>query len=370
MDKKETIGGNGHVAIHDWIPINEDGTHKTADEIEYDIEETRHTMDEILDTLTDRVNPSTIVNRFQQSLKKPENRERAKRILYIFGNRISDSFQRNPLPVMMIAAGVTWQLWETQRKRTGPEPAESTGEAVQSARETAEGKVSSAKERAQENIASAKGNVQEKTSSLRENAANAFESNKEKAKATFEQARQKGQHFISNAQEMRKSYQERSGEFRDHAVHSYKDTINRTDQRIHDNPLLFGAAAVFAGLIIGSLLPETRGEKQTVGKKAEETLQKAKETGEQAMQQGREVAKETAQTATEKAQQRELTPEQLASKAEHKLTNAEPSHREENIQKKPAEPAKTVESKPAPAPAIKNEALKSAEQKIDEKKVK
>ena len=114
MDSREEkiIGGDGHVAIHDWEPVDSFGHPKASSEIENEINETRHTMDVLFDTLTEKLHPRAMVDHLMDRLQVPENRKRVQDVFLNAGKRISDSFQENPIPLLLIGVGVAWALIE------------------------------------------------------------------------------------------------------------------------------------------------------------------------------------------------------------------------------------------------------------------
>lgn len=234
MDIRENkVAGDGHVAIHDWSPVDETGHHKSSDQIENDIQETRHTMDTIFDALEGRVNPRTILDRFIDSVQKPENRQKVTDTLGTIGKSIYRSFQRNPLPMMMVTAGTAWAFLENRRESREPqyyrEPMES------SMTEQAQGAAGQMGEKA--------GQAQEKLSEAGQ-----------KAKGT-------------------------ASDLTGKAAEGLRTGAERTDKVIHDNPLITGAIAMVAGLVAGALVPETQTEKKTVGEESREVQEQATETG-------------------------------------------------------------------------------------------
>ena len=332
---REEIVSDGRrtVAIHDWSPVDEQGHHKSSEEIEHDINETRHSMDIILDTLAGRASPRSIMDRISNYFGRPENRDKAKDTLKTVGNRIANSFQRNPLPVLLATTGAVWMVWESGRKeverieikqpREGPSGAEKAKGKAQEFFETAKEKVNEGKEMAKERFSGAK----------------------ERASEKFEQGRERARQYQSEAGERGESYKERGAELRGQASQYYKENIGKADRAFHQNPLAFGAAALLGGLIAGFFLPETKGEKELVGEQAHETFEKARETGEGVLEKSKEVAGAAAGAAKGKAQEQGMTPEQI-----------EPQQKE---------PSQEIGTKAA---STAESALKSAEEKVDQKR--
>lgn len=291
MDKKENVDFNKNesvatATIPDWSPVDNNGKHKNSAEIENDIEETRHSMDLILDALGGKSSPGALYNKAQSYLQNSTNRENIKNNLSKIGHSVSNSFQRNPLPVMMIATGVSWLFWETQRPTYKPEYEQKAGETIENIKDTSKENLNYVKQKTGEFSETAKQNFQNLSSLA-----------KDKAKSFLGGARYKG-----------KQFNEQASNLQDRAKHSFR----KTDTTVHNNALLFGAAAAFAGIIAGILIPETSMEKRTAGEKSGEMLNKAETTEKQ-------VVKDTNKTADEQG----ISQEQISGKSTEALQKTE-----------------------------------------------
>lgn len=344
MDKKETLTGNGNVAIHDWEPYTSEGDHKNANEIERDIEETRHTMDDLLDILSSRVNPGNVVNRMMNSLKEPQTREKTRDALYDTMSRVSSSFQRNPLPLMIIAAGITWQLLESYQR---PElQTDRFKERLRSGKESAGNRFSETADQIRGKASEAKENLKERFSSMGEQARDAFKSNEEKAQRSHDEMQ-------THAEETLGEFQQESERMRDQLGHSFKDTAGRADRSFHDNPLFFGIAAIFSGLLLGSFFPETKTEHHVFSERSEDVMEKASE---KVLSKGRESSRSFAQNV----RSADTAPNSTEQQGHETGSNKKELNGEKQ---KPVTPALLKSSK-----ENQNGVLKTAEQKIDEKK--
>ncbi|MFP4014389.1 MAG: DUF3618 domain-containing protein [Chitinispirillaceae bacterium] len=273
MDIREKkVAGNGHVAIHDWSPVDETGHHKSSDQIENDIQETRHTMDTILDAMEGKVNPRTILDRFIDSFQKPENRQKVSDTMGTIGKSIYRSFQRNPLPMMMVTAGTAWAFWENRKETKEPQYyREPMGP---SAAEQAQGAAGKMGERA--------GQAKEKLSGAQQ-----------KAKGT-------------------------ASDLSGKATEGLRSGAERTDKVIHDNPLITGAIAMVAGLVAGALAPETEAERKTVGEESKEVQKEVEETGKGVSE---AAEKGLSENKPEGAQEQTLPARDLTLKPENTDTN-------------------------------------------------
>lgn len=288
MDKKETVNvvNNGRTAaIHDWSPVDESGRPKSSQEIEHDIEETRHSMDLILDALNGKVNPGTLYRRAYDYLQSSENREKVKNSFSKATSSISDSFQRNPLPVMMIAAGASWMLWEMNQ----PSHDGKAGEQIQQLGSAAGQKTEALKEKTGAKFEALKGKATEKSESLKEKTGTMASEAKEKAETFFDQARQRGDEFKGKASELQSK-----------TFHSYE----RADSLVRKNPLLMGFAAACIGIVAGLLIPETGTETKIAEEKAPGIKQKA----EKAVSEASEIAGKLPEENLSKAKENIIEP--------------------------------------------------------------
>jgi ElaB/YqjD/DUF883 family membrane-anchored ribosome-binding protein len=311
MDTKETLG-SGRVThatvVHEWSPVDESGLHKNTEQIEHDINDTRHTMDLILDALNGKASPNTMYRRAVHYFQSRENRENVRKSLSDVADNITGSFQRNPLPVMMVAAGAAWMLWETQSDGRGVRHERYAGEKFRNVKNEASERLQQAREQAGEKAGSIQGKAREtvdmaraKAGEFKDKARESLASAKEQASSALSGTRQKGEEYRQRAAEMQES--------------TYQ-SVQRAGSAVHDNPLLFGFAAAFAGIVAGLILPETKSERDIAGEKAAEIIEKTEEKG-------AEITNTTARATTEKAEQTGITGEQLKQKAKETLTEGE-----------------------------------------------
>lgn len=332
---------------HNWAPVKNDGQPKNSDEIEHDIDQTRDEMDKLMDALAYRLNPKRIVNDYKDKSRK--------------------AYNNNKLPLVLAASGVVWMLWEIQ-KQDGKqqripvyekEPiryskTESVSQGMESDKESFQQKTKTGIESARQKYQSGTETVQRKTEEGMEQAKQRFESGKERlgkqaekyqarfqekaesVKESFEQkresAREKGEQFQEKTHDLTEQTKERS-----------RETMNRAKEFIHDNPLLSGLSAMFAGMIAGLLLPETGAEKRALGKSSHNLLEKAKESTEHTLEKGKRVAEEAVHSFKEESGKQGLTSEQI--KKEAKEPSEKPHEKVEKMGEKITTAAKKATEK-------------------------
>ena len=311
MDSREEkiIGGDGHVAIHDWEPVDSYGHQKASTEIENDINQTRHTMDVLFDTLTDRLHPRAMVDHFLDRFQLPENRKKVQDVFLNAGKRISDSFQENPIPLLLIGAGVAWIFMEkrgipeeTRRSSSQDKFRESVGNASQAAKESFE-------------------NVKEAVNERREKVRESIYEGKEKAAQSFRDATERGKKASENAREQYAQTKGQGYSWQQRMSEQYSSTGNSVGNLIREKPLAVGLAAAMLGMAAGILFPETKTEQRTVGEAAKPVSDWAAEKGADLTERGKKVAEETANTAFGKAKEEGLVSEEVAKKSNETVTN-------------------------------------------------
>lgn len=299
--QEKNIGGNGHVAIHDWDPVDEKGHHKNSTIIQHDIDETRSTMDSILDILSGRFHPQSLVDRAMGYFQQSQNREKIKDSFLSVGNRIGDSFSRNPLPAMMIGAGAVWMLWESQKK--------------------------------EHTTAYEEYDYDESTGGVKENAEAKMGDIKSKAKGSFEKAKERVGSGINKFKEQREDAMERSGQMKEKARDRYQQGIQSGNQFARDNPLAIGFASLAIGIVAGLLLPETREEKRTLGPKSKEAMDTVREKGESLYDEGKGVVSDLKEKTENVVREEGLAPDQLKSRAER--SDAEKRNSDQQTEREP-----------------------------------
>lgn len=312
MDSREEkfIGGDGHVAIHDWEPVDSYGHHKVSSEIENDINQTRHTMDVLFDTITDRLHPRAMVDHFLDRFQLPENRKRVQDVFLNAGKRISDSFQENPIPLLLIGAGVAWVFMEKRGIPAGETEGRSTHD---KSRETMRNASQAAKEKFE--------NLKETIKDRGEKVRDSFYEGKEKAAESFRDATGKGKEAAENAREQYSQTRGQGYSWQQRMSEQYSSAGDSVGNLIREKPLVVGLAAAMIGMAAGILFPETKTEKRTVGEAAKPVSDWAAEKGADLTEGGKKVAKETANTAFGKAKEEGLVSEEVAKKGNETLTN-------------------------------------------------
>lgn len=106
----------------------------------------------------------------------------------------------------------------------------------------------------------------------------------QRANEAFSEARHKLQGAADEAKHLTRdaaeTAQRRAKELGNQAWHQASDAGRKVEHSYQENPLLFGAATIGAGLALGLALPRTRVENQLLGEQRDHFLDQVKETAE------------------------------------------------------------------------------------------
>jgi hypothetical protein len=108
--------------------------------------------------------------------------------------------------------------------------------------------------------------------------------------------------------------------------HRFKQGFSHT---IEENPLAFAGAVFALGAIVGLAVPEARKEREVLGPKRDELIERARETGREQVEKVKKVAEEAKEAAKDEAQKQGLASREATTQAEQqaKQTAQEAKHK-------------------------------------------
>lgn len=240
-----------------WSPVT-DGRHKSSEEIEHDIDRTRHDMDSTLDRLSDRAHPKQLLDYVADLLQHGATREQTGRVVRNVAGSVGSTMRDSALPAMLAGAGIGWVVYNAQ-SHDG-----------RSAR--------SAFTKAREKVGHARGKAEERRAGASERA--------EHARGKAEEYRAKAGEQIGHAR----------GEI-EHRAHQARETYEEgrdTAQRlIQDQPLAVGIAALATGILAGLAFPPSHAEMKAMGGASETAKEQAAEAAAGATEAVKETVSET-----------------------------------------------------------------------------
>ena len=261
-----------------WEPVKDDGKHKSAEEIEHDIDSTRHQMDTTMDELGYKLHPKHFIDQFLDLFRSGQ--ENAESTLSDIGNQVASVLRENPVPSILIGVGIGMILFRNQIPSKEKHPG-------------GNGKVRGSVEKLRGQGEQAGVAMQEKGAELKEKAFQGMESIKEKGGSVVQQAQER-------AGEFSEQIRNRSRQFGENAREQLNQSREQLTTVIRDNPVGVAIAALATGVVAGLLFPSTRTEREALGEQSREMGQQVKEQVDKLAEKGAEVGREVTEAASRK----------------------------------------------------------------------
>jgi hypothetical protein len=304
----------------------------SSDEIKNDIRHTRVEMDETLDELGQRLTPRRLLDDFLE-LFSPRDSDGSSTVDQVSttlkrgGKTVSRYARENPVPTLLMAAGVAWAIYdaasEDEDEETGyRRRAKRTAYGSSAGSPYVTASVSSLDEEYSDFSSNdgaggpstaerAKGAIHSTGEAVSGAAASAGEA----ASAAWRGTKRAGRSTYRTAGSMTSA----ARHYADEGMHQSRDALrfagHRFDEASKAYPLAVAGGFIAVGLLAGLVLPRTRTEDEWLGETADEAWDQAKAAGEELMQQGKAAAAATAEAAMEEAEAQGLTPDELSKKA-------------------------------------------------------
>ncbi|RYD84290.1 MAG: DUF3618 domain-containing protein [Verrucomicrobiaceae bacterium] len=328
--------------------MNSGSGYRSSNEIESDIRRTRGRMDATLDELSERLTARSILNMAldlwdARAARAPRHEEAAeihihadvqdekpsyaktmaKRQAKKAFRGLSHQIQENPIPSLLIGAGIAWMLFDHdedereyvelsgRRYRVSPaEPSGPLGSTVATPATAYE-----YEEVEYEDVDHGPGvtdRAKEKLHQGKEAVAGAAESAKEKLSDLGDSASQAvhraADRFRGGARSTYSRGRSGSRQVAHHMKSGYQTGAERFEDAVDEHPLAVGIGFAALGALMGLLLPHTRREDELLGERSDELLHTAKEKGMETFERGKAVVERVAEATLDEAQKQGLTP--------------------------------------------------------------
>ena len=287
---KRTTGGTKRSSAGSRVttsPASEDeGLDRETDqrtrELQAEIADTREELSETIEAIQQRLTPGNIVSNAAETVKE-KARESVRGLTENAGERASgmmrqsqrtasgvvDNVKKNPVPALMIGAGVAWMLMDRSRQENG--------------------RYRNARNRSWSSGTSGqRAGVGYETNSVE--AGTGFDLDENDAAYSDVDYRRD----YSSQRGITSSVSDRAssvmGGARDRWQRTTRNTANGLQRLMRDNPLLVGAAAVLVGAAVGAALPETERENEVMGETRDNVVNQAQEMAQNAASTVKEVA--------------------------------------------------------------------------------
>lgn len=211
------------------------------------------------------------------------------------GTRAVETVTANPVPAILIGAGLAWLLADRVGRRS--QFLSRAGETI----EDVAGRVGST--------------LSETAETVKEGVTGAAETVRERAGRIGEVA----QTGLSAVRETLRAGATAVGQGAKRTIESGRQAVAETWT---NHPLSMGLATLAAGLAAGLLLPRTRREQEMMGPRAAQVAQRVRTTGREMMQRGKQAASAAVDATTREARRVGLAPQELGRKLKRVATSA------------------------------------------------
>jgi len=282
-----------------------------------DIDQTRNKMDDTIEALGSRFQPRHLLDEVLGFFRRHEGEAQDK--LSHVRDSIShssetamhslvDTIKKNPLPLLVIGAGVGWMIYSNRQSNTRDHDVDeyshdpdahidrpleyppSLGGSSTGWREETESKYGQMKEGIAHQLSHATDEARRKMEDLRHTAGDKLESAR------------------NRASELGERVKERTGE-------AYSRTRARVADTAEQHPLELGLVCLAAGLVAGLFIPTADAVNRTIGAKADRLRERTRDAGQEIMEKGKRVADAAVSAVKEEAEAQGLTPDHLREKA-------------------------------------------------------
>jgi ElaB/YqjD/DUF883 family membrane-anchored ribosome-binding protein len=285
-----------------------------------EIRETRDRMSNTLGELGDRLNPNRLKAQVKANIREAtvgrvENmaRNAADRVNDT-GHGMMDRIRENPIPAAMVGIGLGWLLFGGRRRseRTMWERSHVTGgewggtayigdvsaTTPRLAQDEAAGGMGESISREPGVIDRVRERVSDIGETVRDTTSEAADSARERVSDASDRVGERASRVADRARGLRHSMGDRAR----HGMHS---ATERLDETLNDNPMALGAVALAVGMAAGLAIPESRREREMMGRyredlvervrdRVEDTRDRVQHVAERVVEETKDVAREAA----------------------------------------------------------------------------
>lgn len=283
-------------------------SNRDTEAIRSDIDQTRRRMDDTMDALGNRLQGRHLVDEilgfFRGSGSNPDGvGQKLKDSAQGAVHSVVDSVKANPMPVLVIGAGLAWLIYEKRKGAEFPVDDDQAGSASDpdfSASATATYDPDAYVDRPLVYPTPAVSGVGAKISEVKNGIA-------DKAASVTGQAKEKMGEVADKARRGLENVRQRAGEVGNRAKERTREVYEKSRERVvttaNQHPLELGLACLAVGLIAGLAMPTPDRVNRMAGAKMDRLRQRTKEAGSEILQKGRRVAEVAAEAGRHEAQE-------------------------------------------------------------------
>jgi len=295
--------------------------------IRSDIDSTRNRMDDTIDALGSRLQPRHLLDEALGFFRRHQSeaqekfthvRESISHSSEAAMNTVVDTVKKNPIPLLLIGAGVAWMIYSNRKSRSMDY---SDYDYDQGVRDDIRYDPDAHIDRPLDYPSSRGSGVSE--SGWSESASSKLGEMKESASQKFSQAKETARHKIDElrhtAEDTMESVRNRAGEISSRVKERTEEVYSRTRDRVtstaDEHPLEMGLVCLATGLVAGLLVPTADVVNRRLGPAADRLRDRSREAGQEMMEKGKRVAGAAVSAAKEEAEAQGLTAENIGDKA-------------------------------------------------------
>lgn len=300
-----------------------DSPKNETETIRSDIDTTRRRMDDTMDALGDRLQPRHLLDKFLGYLRSSgdDGESRLKHAGERIGescnhavHSVVDSIKQNPMPAVLIGAGVAWMIYSSRRDHPQRYDFEDYAPSDTSRRYDPDSHYDRPLEYppAGADIRASTSQGEPQYRAMPNDFAGKTDSVADQAKGKLAQAGEVAREKIGEIRD-------RAGEVSDRVRERTRETYDRARERVvstaDQHPLEVGLVALAAGLIAGLAIPTPNAINRSIGPAADRLRRRTQDAGNEMLQKGKRVAEAAMTAVKEEAEAQGLTPEHLRGKA-------------------------------------------------------
>jgi ElaB/YqjD/DUF883 family membrane-anchored ribosome-binding protein len=323
-------------------------TSRRADDIRSDIDSTRQRMDQTIDALGERMKGRHLVDEvigfFRTDTGQKGLTNVKSKVLDSTSSAaraVSDTVKANPIPLLLIGAGVGWMIYNSRRSNSeyleGPYESDLGDDYSGGGYEAAGYEYSDGdyEDLAGQSYASeegineggyasgvgpeVQGKFQQMKDTLGEKAGQAKDQLQSKAAQAKQQLQDKASQLKDRVSQTAHDVRDRASQMGQRVQESSREIYERSRQRVvstvQDHPMEVGLGFLALGVAVGLALPTPRKVHQVVGPRVDRVKDRARETSRDIMNRGRSVVNAATDALRREAEVQGLTPEALRNKA-------------------------------------------------------
>ena len=294
-------------------PIDTTQTSTNPAVIADDIRETRAEMDETIDALSAKLDPSHLIDQAKDAITSSAKDAGSSMVESFKDSSFLDTIKDNPIPAAAVGLSVAWflsKMGESETDRYRAERYRVTGDPYYAPRRRTGYGTSRFDVYDQDRYYSERRYAgmtgDQHDESLADKASDALDTAKDKASDAVDTVKDKASHLADSARDALSG----SGDAARDRAHRAGQQIGRYERRAESwldrqmtaNPLAIGAVALAAGALVGLSVPETDVEHRAFGDEADSVKRQLADTASNKADQLKSAAEDVAETVGEKAQ--------------------------------------------------------------------